>query len=58
MRNRYSLLGFQSVADIVRYDRLRWFGHLEHKSEEVWVSAYRNMGVVGGGKCRDRGRKT
>ena len=27
----YSLLGIQGVADVVRRDRLRWFGHLEHK---------------------------
>ena len=24
----YSLLGIQSVADVVRRGRLRWFGHL------------------------------
>ena len=30
----YSLLGIQSVADVKRHDRLRCFGHLEHKSEE------------------------
>ena len=28
----YSLLGVQSVADVVRRGRLRWFGHLERKS--------------------------
>ena len=31
----YSLLGVQSVADVVRHGRLRWFGHLEHKSVEI-----------------------
>ena len=25
----YSLLGVQSVADVVRHDRFRWLGHLE-----------------------------
>ena len=28
----YSLLGVQSVADVVRRGRLRWFGHLERRS--------------------------
>ena len=28
----YSLLGVQSVADVVRCGRLRWFGHLERRS--------------------------
>ena len=27
--------------------RLRWFGHLEHKSVEDWVSACRNVKVAG-----------
>ena len=26
------LLGINCVADVVRRGRLRWFGHLEHKS--------------------------
>ena len=28
----YSLLGVQSVADVVRRGRLRWFGHLDRRS--------------------------
>ena len=28
----YSLLGVESVAEVVRRGRLRWFGHVEHKS--------------------------
>ena len=35
--------------------RLRWFGHLERKDDEDWVSACRNMVVPGNaGKCRPR----
>ena len=28
----YSLYGVQSVAEVVRRGRLRWFGHVERKS--------------------------
>ena len=50
-------LGVQSVAEVVRHGRLRWFGHVEHKSGDDWVSACRNV-VVAGVKCAGRGRKT
>ena len=33
----YSLLGVQSVADLVRQGRLRWFRHLEPKGLDDWV---------------------
>ena len=32
------------VADVVRRGRLRWFGHLERKSVDDWVSACRGLG--------------
>ena len=53
----YSLLGVQSVAEVVRRGRLRWFGHVERKNEDDWVSACRNV-VVAGVRCAGRGRKT
>ena len=53
----YSLLGVQGVAEVVRRGRLRWFGHLERKSVEDWVSACRNLEVVGA-RCKGRRRKT
>ena len=34
----YSLLGVQSVAEVVKRGRLRWFGHVERKSGDDWVS--------------------
>ena len=42
----YSLLGVQSVANVVRHGRLRWFGHLERRSVDDWVSACRNMEII------------
>ena len=33
----YSLLGVQSVADVVRPGRLRWFGYLEPSSVDDWA---------------------
>ena len=52
----HSLLGVQSVAEVVRQGRLRWFGHAERKSGDDWVSACRNV-VVAGVRCAGRGRK-
>ena len=43
----YSLLGIQSVANVVRCGRLRWFGHLEHKTEDDWVAICRNVEGAG-----------
>ena len=36
--NLYSLLGVQGINEVVRRGRLRWFGHVERKSEDDWVS--------------------
>ena len=53
----YSRLGEQSIDEVVRRDRLRWFGHVERKSGDDWVSACRNV-VVAGVRCAGRERKT
>ena len=42
---------------MVRHGRLRWFGYVERKSGDDWVSACRNV-VVAGVRCVGRGRKT
>ena len=43
----YCLLGVQSVAEVVRCGRLRWFEHLKRKSWDDWMSACRNVeGIV------------
>ena len=40
-----SRLGIESVSDVVRRGRLRWFGHVERKEPDDWVSACRSMVV-------------
>ena len=50
-------LGIVSVSDLVRQGRLRWFGHVERKDADDWVSACRNM-AVSGERGRGRGSKT
>ena len=52
-----NLLGINCVVDVVRRGRLRWFGHLERKSVDDWVSACRGL-VVEGTRGRGRNRKT
>ena len=46
-------LGIEGVAEVVRRGRLRWFGHLERKNEEDWVSRCRELEVAG---AKSRGR--
>ena len=53
--NLYSCLAVQSVADVVRHGRLKWFGHLEHRNVDDWVSACRKMEVAGA-RCKGIGR--
>ena len=50
-------LGVERVADVVRCGRLRWFGHLERKNSDDWVSACRNF-VMAGPKGKGRSKKT
>ena len=52
-----NLLGMNCVADVVRRGRLRWFGHLERKGVDDWVSACRGL-VVEGARGQGRSRKT
>ena len=50
-------LGVEGVADIVRRGRLRWFGHLERKGRNDWVSTCRSFEVAGP-KGKGRAKKT
>ena len=49
----YHSLGIENVAEVVRHSRLRWFGHVERKDKDDWVSACRYLSVDG---LRQRGR--
>jgi hypothetical protein len=50
-------LGIECVTDVVKRGRLRWFGHLERKPVDDWVSVCRNFEVEGV-RGRGRGKKT
>ena len=47
----------KSVVNVVRRGRLRWFGHLELRSVDDWVSACRKVEVEGE-RCKGRNRMT
>jgi hypothetical protein len=49
-------LGLESIAEVVRKNRLRWFGHVERMDAENYVSACREIEVAGS-RGRGRGRK-
>ena len=40
-------LGIASVSSMVSRGRLRWFGHVERKNADDWVSACRKLEVTG-----------
>ena len=46
-------LEIEGVVKVMRRGRLRWFGHVERKKVDDWVSACRNLEVAG---IRGRGR--
>ena len=46
-------LGIEGVVEVTRRGRVRWFGHVERKEVDDWVSACRNLEVAG---SRGRGR--
>ena len=52
-----SRLDIECVSVVVRRGRLRWFGHVERKQPDDWVSACRHIeveSVKGRGRCRPR----
>ena len=54
-----SRLDIESVSVVVRRGRLRWFGHVERKQPDDWVSACRHIIVESvNGRGRGRPRKS
>ena len=41
-------LGIDCVSDVLRRNRLRWFGHVERKNDDDWVKACQRLEVAGG----------
>ena len=50
-------LGIESVDSVVSRGMLRWFGHVERKEADDWVSKCRHL-EVGGGVRKGGSRKT
>jgi len=50
-----SRLRLVSVSEVVEKNRLRWFGHVEKKDVEDWVSRCRKLEVVGKRGRRNHG---
>ena len=40
-------IGVEDITTVVRRGRLRWYGHVERKSEEDWVKKVMKMEVEG-----------
>jgi len=52
-----SRMKVHAVFEVVRHNRLRWFGYVETKSGDDWVKKYQQL-VVEGKTGRGRGRRT
>jgi hypothetical protein len=52
-----NMLDIEKVSDVVRRGRLRWFGHVERKSADDWLSSCREV-IVDGVRGPGRGKKT
>jgi hypothetical protein len=50
-------LKIESISDVIRRNRLRWFGHVERKEDNDWVKKCQHYEVKGS-RGRGRGRKT
>ena len=40
-------MGISSIEDVIRYNCLCWFGHLQHMDEEKWPKMFLNFEVNG-----------
>ena len=51
-----SVLAIDDVAEVMRRNRLRWFGHVERRDELCWIKRIGTLQVDGDG-VKDRSRK-
>ena len=49
-------MGISSIKDFIRYNRLRWFGHLQRMDKEKWPRKTSNF-KVNGSYSRGRPKK-
>ena len=54
LRSRF---GVESIVEVVRRNRLRWFGHVQRKSDDDWVKRCAMLEVEGR-KPKGRPKKT
>src|SRR5580658_2503482 len=54
LRSRF---GIESIVEVVRRNRLRWFGHVQRRSDDDWVKRC-TMLEVEGRKPKGRPKKT
>ena len=63
MRDRYpceelqAWVGIKPIVDVMRQRRLRWFGHIERREDNIWIKKVQNLAVDGHCGC-GRPRKT
>jgi len=50
-------LGIECITDVIRRNRLRWFGHAQRKDRDDWIGACRSFEDEGV-RYRGRGRTT
>src|SRR5664279_3901320 len=51
------MLEIDSVSDVIRRSRLRWFGHVERQDDGNWMKA-RQLLEISGARVRGRGKMT
>ena len=44
-----SMLAIDDIAEVMRRNRLRWFGHIERRDELCWIERFETLQVDGDG---------
>ena len=51
-----SMLAIDDVAEVMRRNKLRWFGHVERRDELCWIKRIETLQVDGNGVMVMKGR--